>query len=437
MLLNLENPQRPGTSGTTAQIFVDQTSISSVRLAAVALGGPAFKQAASPADIVVEQLHGGITNALFRVTASCGTSVLVRVFGHATEIVIDREADAAAFAALGELGFGPRLIGSFANGRIEEFLCDVRPLEPVEMRQRAPRDFLRGIARAVAHLHGLAMPGRDAGPVLWARLTKWSQLALDAVTDNTAQSTRPRPMPSTIERAVAGIAWCEQVLPSSRNSHGASLLDAQATALNGSAPQVYESMVAHLVAPLTVPRSASRIVQARLDGMALMYATTFCHYDLLSGNVLVPAETAQSGDEVPTVRLIDYEYSGYGYAGVDIANHFVEVAGFSYNLATDYPPRQDRLAWLASYAEARGAPHEIWDITRGGATAEAALHEMLHIVDSAIVASDLHWGLWACIQARHSPIDFDYTSYAVKRLEGFLVHQQVEFQTSAARGEIK
>ena len=101
----------------------------------------------------VRVVSGGITNNLFVVVVDDlylnlrFKRALVRVYGKNTEHIIDRESECEIFEFLGRLGVGPLLHGVFGNGRIEQFF-EAKALEPSEMGQRAPVDFLAMIATA-------------------------------------------------------------------------------------------------------------------------------------------------------------------------------------------------------------------------------------------------------------------------------------------------
>lgn len=76
------------------------------------------------------------------------------------------------------VGFAPPFHGRFTNGRVEGFL-KARPLEPADMSQRSPVDFVSLIAKELARLHRLSVT--TVGPVgeaeMWQVLPKWLQLA--------------------------------------------------------------------------------------------------------------------------------------------------------------------------------------------------------------------------------------------------------------------
>jgi ethanolamine kinase len=177
---------------------------------------------------------------------------------------------------------------------------------------------------------------------------------------------------------------------------------------------------------------------ARLAGAALMYAVVYAHNDLLSGNILAMDGSGSDGvgsggDQTDgarcdRVQLIDYEYGGYNYAGHDVANHFCEHAGFDFDLDRWYPGRQTQADWLAAYVQRRGAPATLWDVGSSdaavAASAAAALDEMVTLANRFTLTSHLWWGLWAVVQARHSPIDFDFMSYALQRFAGYDRHKR-------------
>ena len=41
-------------------------------------------------------------------------------------------------------------------------------------------------------------------------------------------------------------------------------------------------------------------------------------------------------------------------------------------------------------------------------------------------------GLWAVVQARHSPIDFDFATYATVRLAAFTLHRAIRSRANGA-----
>jgi choline/ethanolamine kinase len=48
--------------------------------------------------------------------------VLVRIYGDGVELFFDREDEVRTFECMSRHGQGPRLLGRFTNGRVEEFI---------------------------------------------------------------------------------------------------------------------------------------------------------------------------------------------------------------------------------------------------------------------------------------------------------------------------
>lgn len=124
------------------------------------------------------------------------------------------------------------------------------------------------------------------------------------------------------------------------------------------------------------------------------------HNDLLSGNVLLHEATG-------AVRFIDFEYADRSPAAFDLANHLCEYTGFASDFERDFPRRPTRRALVAAYLGAEGPQVDDW----------------LDVVDRMVLIDHLFWGVWAVVQAAHSPIDFDFLRYAELRLGGYDLHQ--------------
>lgn len=121
----------------------------------------------------VEVIKGGTTNSIFCCRLGGDVCILVRVFGEGTEALIDRKREAVCFRAVGQSGLGPKLLGEFDNGRVEEFVPS-RTLRAVELRH--PR-LSRMIARRLTALHSLPDPHHCPTPMAITQLRSWSSLA--------------------------------------------------------------------------------------------------------------------------------------------------------------------------------------------------------------------------------------------------------------------
>jgi thiamine kinase-like enzyme len=275
------------------------------------------------------------------------------------------------------------------------------------------------------------------------------------------------------------LAWLKTALPSEQNGHGQVLLDSFAASLGaaaaggaagGSLPSVAAPHTT--IYPLKVPRATTAVAQAKIDATALAFRVVYAHNDLLSGNILhveTPRATSASTEEAEVaagsgsstgtgtssgtdllstastttylddrVQIIDYEYGGYNYAAFDFANHFCEHAGFDFDLDRWYPSRPTQLRWLRAYFARSGVaiPNASFyagsdgTSSKGAATpeeedsiTEAFWDELYVRVNQFSLASHCWWGLWAVVQARHSPIDFDFMSYSLDRFKGYDKHK--------------
>ncbi|KAJ7982391.1 Choline kinase [Quillaja saponaria] len=72
-------------------------------------------------------LKGAMTNQVFQIkwpteTKEVSRKVLVRIYGEGVEVFFDRNNEIQTFESMSKNGQGPRLLGRFQNGRIEEFI---------------------------------------------------------------------------------------------------------------------------------------------------------------------------------------------------------------------------------------------------------------------------------------------------------------------------
>lgn len=76
--------------------------------------------------IQVIPLKGAMTNKVYQIKwptkKESSRKVLVRIYGEGVEIFFDRENEIRTFEFMSKKGQGPRLLGRFSNGRIEEFI---------------------------------------------------------------------------------------------------------------------------------------------------------------------------------------------------------------------------------------------------------------------------------------------------------------------------
>lgn len=72
-------------------------------------------------------LKGAMTNEVYQINwpttkDHISRKVLVRIYGEGVEVFFDRDNEIRTFEFISKNGQGPRLLGRFSNGRVEEFI---------------------------------------------------------------------------------------------------------------------------------------------------------------------------------------------------------------------------------------------------------------------------------------------------------------------------
>lgn len=128
-------------------------------------------------DLQVIPLKGAMTNQVFQIkwptkTEDVSRKVLVRIYGEGVEVFFDRDDEIRTFEFISKHGQGPRLLGRFSNGRIEEFI-HARTLSASDLRDPEISSL---IASKMKEFHDLDMPG-PKNVRLWERLRNWLRAA--------------------------------------------------------------------------------------------------------------------------------------------------------------------------------------------------------------------------------------------------------------------
>jgi thiamine kinase-like enzyme len=128
----------------------------------------------------------------------------------------------------------------------------------------------------------------------------------------------------------------------------------------------------------------------------------------------------------PGMQFIDFEYARPAPRGFDLGNHWCEWAGLDCDWAR-CPPPAARAAFAAAYLAEAGR----WEVKAGGKggrrkagqppppPSPSATAALVVEGDAYALAAHLWWSAWALVQARVSPIEFDYGAYAASRFAEF------------------
>lgn len=98
--------------------------------------------------------------------------LLLRIYGPQVEHLIDRENELQILRRLGKKNIGPRVLGTFNNGRFEEYF-HARTLTPKDLRNP---ETSKQIAKRMRELHDgieLLEEERLGGPFVWKNWDKW------------------------------------------------------------------------------------------------------------------------------------------------------------------------------------------------------------------------------------------------------------------------
>ncbi|XP_078046171.1 ethanolamine kinase 1 [Augochlora pura] len=233
--------------------------------------------------------NDGITNKLIGVWYSehYNEMVLVRVYGHKTELLINRKDETRNIRILNKAGFTHSIYATFNNGLAYQFI------EGVTLTTETVRkpDVYILIAKRMAQMHKLK-PDSDEIPkeaCIWSKLEKFMDIMPKQFSDD-AKQTR----------------FEKLIKPNAVLQENYLLLKETLTSLN------------------------SEVV--------------FAHNDLLLGNVLY-------NQKENIVTFIDFEYTAYNYQAYDIANHFAEFAGIDIPDYSLYPEDNLQKAWLSIYLQ--------------------------------------------------------------------------------------
>ncbi|EMS67822.1 putative ethanolamine kinase A [Triticum urartu] len=325
----------------------------------------------------ISTVSGGITNMLLKVSVKEGSdsesSVTVRLYGPNTDLVIDRERELQG-SGLGYLEYlrmewfrHSSMLGHYHLQVYTQRLlfCTHRCMETGEPAINASANNMKEpriaaeIAKQLQKFHQVDIPGSKE-PQLWNDIFKFLKKASVLKFEDNEKQKR------------------------------------------------YETISF---------REIQDEVKELKDLSDLLHApVVFAHNDLLSGNLML-------NDLEEKLYFIDFEYGSYSYRGFDIANHFNEYAGFEcdYNL---YPDKDVQYHFFRNYLSDRPSELKnrlfasICEKRNVGYLAfvqykvqEQDLDDLYTETNTFRLASHLYWALWALIQARVSPIDFDYLGY--------------------------
>ncbi|TLD06935.1 hypothetical protein PgNI_10349 [Pyricularia grisea] len=261
--------------------------------------------------LAVERLSGALTNAVYVVSPPTEIvsnmsiddvskkpkkpppKLLLRIYGPQVEQLIDREKELGVLKRLARKKIGPRMLGTFTNGRFEQYL-NATTLTAANLREP---ETSKMIAKRMKELHvGVELLESElaAGPNVWVNWDSW----LDAV-ERTVLALDRKVLESPTDVKdwrkggfVCGVEW-----------------------------HVFKGLVERYRSHLTEHYGGEKKIREKL---------VFAHNDTQYGNILrirpddEKSPLLQPANEHKQLVVIDFEYAAANTPGLEFANHFTE-----------------------------------------------------------------------------------------------------------------
>ncbi|CDS36501.1 ethanolamine kinase 2 [Echinococcus multilocularis] len=299
--------------------------------------------------------------------------VLVRIFGYQTELYIDRDREAIYLWILNQLNFASRVFSKFTNGICYGYL----PGSTVTYELLSEPKYFKMVAEKMAGLHTL--------PIDEFAEQHFSDVGFIFDTS-----------PCVLNSALKFISLISDILlpKTTENCAGDGVTDNNLNEVFPTKEYLIEEVL-FLRKLLSTAKSPVR----------------FCHNDLLFGNIILSTDKG-------SVHFIDFEYCGYNHVCYDIANHFCEYTGMANHDFSRYPSRILQAEWVRTYLRAF-KKHSNCTSTELPPIDVDEIDAWLDEIQNFTLASHLYWGIWSIVQSQRSKINFDYTKYALTRLNEY------------------
>ncbi|KAI4593630.1 hypothetical protein KJ359_009114 [Pestalotiopsis sp. 9143b] len=296
--------------------------------------------------IEVQRLSGALTNAVYVVSPpkdiaektepgkKVPAKLLLRVYGPQVENIIDRESELSVLRRLARKKIGPRMLGTFENGRFEQFFNAIT-LTAAHIRDP---ETSKQIAKRMRELHdGIEVldEEREAGPGTFKAWDHWIDNVEKVITylDEKILSGNPGPIRSPADSwknrgLVLGVEW----------------------------PKFKE----------TYMKYRERVEAYYGGSQGVNDQLVFAHSDTQYGNILriqlddQKSPLLQPQNEHKQLIVIDFEYAAANTRGLEFANHFTEwtynyhdpVKPYACNTAA-YPTPEEQIRFLKAYVDHR------------------------------------------------------------------------------------
>lgn len=348
-------------------------------------------------EIQIKKVTGGITNMLLSCTyTSTNDTVLMRIYGQGTNLIIDRHREFVLHLVLNSLDLAPPIYSRFKNGLIYGFL-EGRSLEPEELRDER---LYPCIAQQLGNWHN-SINGKDIEEGV-DRLRKYTVEQKKTKEQRKNGEYLRKKNKKTKKRFISNIYeliedWIN-IVPITTG--------------------LMESFQENLKRDIT-QENAREIIQEEFSWLkstteSSKSPTVVSHCDLLSGNVIIQNSEDGTTFKLPSletnpVKFIDYEYMLPAPRAFDIANHFSEWQGFDCDrsaIPEPSPSNPTMARWVKGYLNNENASSD-------------QVSRLIEEISEYYGMPGFYWGIWAMIQSEISDIDFNYVTYGRSRLQEY------------------
>ncbi|KAJ7770796.1 choline kinase cytoplasm [Mycena maculata] len=344
----------------------------------------------TPQDIRIHKVSGSLTNAVFFVSSSLQEprTVLLRIYGPSSGSLISRPKELHALHVLSsQYRIGPRVYGTFENGRVEEYFECNRTLTASDLRD--PK-ISRWIGARMAELHSVDIEAvEQTSPDNRGEGKGWEISAKK----NVKSWIHPA-------REVLGLPTVSETLRRE--------LDLDSFKSN------WDMYMQWLATVDDVKRGSRRV---------------YAHNDAQYGNLLLLSERNENMPEHRQIIVVDFEYAAPNPASYDIANHFHEwTANYHSDTPhildhTRYPTKEERYNFYMAYLQYSMLSPDCLPLPK--LELVGLLPDLDKQVNAWSPASHAMWAIWGIVQAREDlengveEPEFDYIGYAQCRLTAF------------------
>ncbi|KDR07130.1 ethanolamine kinase [Zootermopsis nevadensis] len=282
--------------------------------------------------------------------------VLVRVYGHKTDLLIDRNAETRNIQLLHNAGYAPRLYATFCNGLAYEYVPGVI-LNTTSCRDA---DVFPLVARMMALMHKVS--NGDAvskEPSVWLKIQQFLDI-----------------MPHRFQDPEKQARFVDLIPPKSK-------LEAEYAKLKAELSSVGSPIV-------------------------------FCHNDLLLANIIY--HTKKNTVTFIDYEYSNYNYQAFDI-GNHFAE-FAGVTDVDYAAYPSQEFQRQWLRVYLETFHGSTTDTSLGEDASDAVT-EHSISCLYVQVNKFSLASHFLWAIWALIQAEHSTIDFDFLGYADIRLKEY------------------